>query len=64
MLDFEVLRAGERNVNSIRYADDIVLTAESDEKLQLLADSFGEECRRYGLSVNNQKAEMMGLTQR
>ena len=62
--EYEGLRVGGRNINNIRYADDTVLIADSEEKLQRLVDGLSEECRRYGLSVNKQKTEVMGLTKR
>ena len=64
LVELEGLKVGGRNINIIRYADDTVLIADSEETLQRLVDGLGEECRRYGLSVNKQKTEVMGLTKR
>ena len=52
LVELEGLKVGGRNINIIRYADDTVLIADSEETLQRLVDGLGEECRRYGLSVN------------
>ena len=38
--------------------------ADSVEKLQRLLDGLTEECRKYGLSINKQKTEVMCLTKR
>ena len=40
------------------------MIADSEEKLQQLVDGFGEDSRKYELSVNTHKAEVMGLTKR
>lgn len=53
-----------RNINNIRYADDTVLLADSEEKLQALVDRMQERCQRKGLKINNRKTETMGVTKR
>ena len=64
LAELEELRVRGRNINNIRYADDIVMTADLEEKWQRLVDGLGEECSKYGLSVNKQKTEVMGLRKR
>ena len=46
MTDLEGIRVGRQNVNNIRYAEDTVLIADSEEKLQRIidkVDAAGEE---------------------
>ena len=50
------------NLNNIRYADDTVLIADTNAKLQRLIDKLDVECNRMGLKVNIVKTEVMGLT--
>ena len=59
-----MLRVGGRFIDNIRYADDTVLIADSEEKLQLAVDCLYTECRRYGLDVNEQQKEVTGLSKR
>ena len=64
LVDMEGIRIGGININNIRYADDTVLIADTEEKLQRLVDSLNEGCERYGLKINIGKTEVMGLTKR
>lgn len=66
MQDLEGVRVGGRNINNIRYADDTVLIADSEEKLQRLIDELQRACRDRGLTINlgPGKTEVMGLTKR
>ena len=57
----EGIRIGGRNIN-FRYADDMVLIADSEEKLQSLVNRLHEECREKSLRINKRKAEVMGVT--
>ena len=47
-----------RNINNLRYADDTVLMAESEELNSLLM-KVKEESERVGLKLNIQKTEIM-----
>ena len=58
------VRFGGVNINNIRYADDTVLIADTEEKLQRLVDGLNEGCGRYGLKVNIGKTEVLGVTKR
>ena len=49
----------ERNINKIRYADDITLMAESKEELKSLLMKVKEESERVGLKLNIQKTKIM-----
>ena len=44
-----------RNVTNIRYADDTVFVADSEEKLQRLVDTLYGGCERFGLTINTGK---------
>ena len=46
-------------INNLRYADDTVLIAESEEELQKLVDAVKEGSRVYGLEMNTKKTKTM-----
>ena len=48
-----------RNVNSLRWADDTTLMAESKEELKSLLMKVKEESEKAGLKLNIQKAKIM-----
>ena len=48
-----------RNINSLRYADDTTLMAESEEKLKSLLMKVKEESEKAGLKLNIQKMKIM-----
>ena len=48
-----------RNINNLRYADDTMLMAESDEELKSLLMKVKQESERAGLKVNIQKKKIM-----
>ena len=56
----EIKIAG-RNINNLRYADDITLMAESKEKLKSLLMNVKEESEKVGLKLNIQKTKIMHL---
>ena len=49
------IKIARRNINNLRYADDTILTAESEEKLKSLLMKVKEESERVGLKLNIQK---------
>ena len=53
------IRIAKRNINSLRYADDTTLTAESEEKLKSLLMKVKEESEKVGLKLNIQKTKIM-----
>ena len=60
--DLEGIRIGGQNVNNVRYADDTVLIADSEDKLQRIierVDAAGEE---LGLKINRGKTECMVIS--
>ena len=48
-----------RNINNLRYADDITLTAESEEELKSLLLKVKGESEKAGLKLNPQKTSIM-----
>ena len=48
-----------RNINNLRYADDITLMAESEEELQSLLMKVKEESEKVGLKLKIQKTNIM-----
>ena len=48
-----------RNINSLRYADDTTLMAESEEKLRSLLMKVKEESEKVDLKLNIQKTKIM-----
>ena len=48
-----------RNINNLRYADDITLMAESEEELKSLLMKVKEESEKFGLKLNIQKTKIM-----
>ena len=57
----EGIKFGGVNINNLRYADDTVLIADSEENLQLMIDALNEKCERMKLKVNTRKTEVMGI---
>ena len=53
------IKIAERNINNLRYADDITLMAESEEELQILLTKVREESEKAGLKLNIQKTKIM-----
>ena len=48
-----------RNINNLRYADDITLMAESEEELKSLMMKVKEESEKAGLKHNIKKTKIM-----
>ena len=53
------IKIARRNINNIRYADDISLMAESEEELKSLLMKVKEESEKVGLKLNIQKMKIM-----
>ena len=53
------IKIAGRNINHLRYADDITLMAESKEELKSLLMKVKEENEKVGLKPNIQKTKMM-----
>ena len=50
-----------RNINSLRYADDTTLMAESEEEPKSLLMKVKEESEKAGLKLNIQKMRIMAF---
>ena len=46
------IKIARRNMNNLRYADDITLTAESEQELKSLLMKVKEESEKIGLKLN------------
>ena len=53
------IKIARRNINSLWYADDTTLMAESEEKLKSLL-KVKEDSEKAGLKLNIQKMKIMG----
>ena len=53
------IKITRRNINSLRYADDTTLSAESEEELKSLLMKMKEESEKVGLKLNIQKRKIM-----
>ena len=53
------IKIAGRNINNLRYADDITLMAESEEELKSLLMKVKEESENVGLKLNIQKMRIM-----
>ena len=53
------IKIARRNNNNLRYADDITLMAESEEKLKSILMNMKEESEKAGLKLNIQKTKIM-----
>ena len=53
------IKIAGRNNNYLRYADDIILMAESEEELKNLLKKVKEESEKVGLKLNIQKTKIM-----
>ena len=51
------MKINGQNLNNLRYADDTVLMAESDNQLQKLLDIVVLESEKLGLTLNLKKTE-------
>ena len=52
------IKIARRNINNLRYADDITLMAESEEELKSLLMKVKEESEKVGLKLNIQKTKI------
>ena len=53
------IKIGGRNINNLRYADDTILMAESEEELKSLLMEVKVESEKVGLKLNIQKMKIM-----
>ena len=53
------IKIAGRNINNLRYGDDTILMAESEEELKSLLMKVEEESEKVGLKLNIQKTKIM-----
>ena len=53
------IKIARRNINNLRYADDTILMAESEEEIKSLLMKVKEESEKVGLKLNIQKTKIM-----
>ena len=53
------IKISRRNINSLIFADDTTLMAESEEELKILLMKVKEEIEKVGLKLNIQKTKIM-----
>ena len=53
------IKIARRNINNLRYADDITLMAESEKELKSLLMKVKVESENVGLKLNIQKTKIM-----
>ena len=53
------IKIAGRNINHLRYADDTIVMAESEEELKSLLMKVKEESGKVGLKLNIQKMKIM-----
>ena len=53
------IKIAGRNINSLRYADDTTLMAESEEELKSLLMNVKEQSEKVGLKLTIQKTKIM-----
>ena len=56
------IKITRRNINNLRYADDIILMADSEEELKSLLMKVKKESEKVGLKLN-QKTKIMASLQ-
>ena len=55
----DVIKIAGRNINNLRYADDTILTAESEEVLKSPLMKVKEESEKASIRLNIQKTKIM-----
>ena len=53
------IKTAGRNINNLRYTDDTILLAESEEELKGLLMKVKEESEKIGIKLNIQKTKIM-----
>ena len=53
------IKIARRNINNLRYADDLTLLSECSEELKSLLMNVTEESEKVGLKLNIQKTKIM-----
>ena len=63
-IDDEGIRIGGKNINKIRYADDVILIADSEDKLTTLLQKVSEHSEAMGIKINRKKTKTMVITKK
>src|SRR5206468_12012049 len=58
------IRFNGNEITHLRYADDAVLAAESEQNLQDMMDNMNEACKTYGMAINVKKTKVMVVSQK
>ena len=53
------IKIARRNINNLRYEDDITLMSDSEEELKSLLIKIKEESEKVGFKLNSQKTKIM-----
>ena len=53
------IKISGRNINNLRYAEDTILLAESEEELKILSMKVKEESKKAGLKLNIHKTKIV-----
>ena len=56
------IKIAGRNISNLRYVDDIILMAESEEELKSLLMKVKEDSEKVGLKPNIQKTKIMACS--
>ena len=56
-----IIKIAGRNINNIRYSDEITLMAESEEEIKSLLMKVKVESEKIDLKVNVQKSKIMAF---
>ena len=48
-----------QNITNIRYADDAIILADSEQQLQHMIDKLNATCEQYGMAMNAKKTNTM-----
>ena len=60
--DLKGVNIGGININNLRYADDTVLLAESQEDLQKIVDKVNAVGKQFNMKMNSKKTKTMVFT--
>ena len=58
------VKVGDNNINNLRYADDTLLIADSEQKLQTLLTTTTVKSIEKGLELNVKKTECMVISKK
>jgi len=58
------ISVGGRIINTVRYADDKIVVANSQKGLQQLMDNLNKVTREFDMKINVKKTKMMSISQK